>query len=104
IVGTPLTMAPEQILGGAVDARTDIYAVGLLAYQLVTAVLPFQGANAVETEEMHLRAPPPSPSERAPVSAAFDAVVRRCLAKDPADRYASVPELLAALRRAVAAP
>ncbi|WP_437961728.1 serine/threonine-protein kinase [Sorangium sp. So ce119] len=104
IVGTPLTMAPEQILGGAVDARTDIYAVGLLAYQLVTAVLPFQGANAVETEEMHLRAPPPSPSERAPVSAAFDAVVRRCLAKDPADRYASVPDLLAALRRAVAAP
>ncbi|XXX71989.1 serine/threonine-protein kinase [Sorangium sp. So ce134] len=103
IVGTPLTMAPEQILGGAVDARTDIYAVGLLAYQLVTAELPFQGADAVETEEMHLRAPPPRPSERAPVSAAFDAVVRRCLAKEPADRYASVPELLAALRGAVAA-
>ncbi|WP_437497319.1 serine/threonine-protein kinase [Sorangium sp. So ce1099] len=104
ILGTPLTMAPEQILGGAVDARTDIYAVGLLAYQLVTAELPFQGANAVETEEMHLRAPPPLPSERAPVSAAFDAVVRRCLAKEPADRYASVPELLAALRQAVSAP
>ncbi|MGK3993113.1 serine/threonine-protein kinase [Sorangium sp. So ce1024] len=104
IVGTPLTMAPEQILGAAVDARTDIYAVGLLAYQLVTAELPFQGANAVETEEMHLRAPPPLPSERAPVSAAFDAVVRRCLAKEPADRYASVPELLAALRGAVDAP
>ncbi|WP_437720056.1 serine/threonine-protein kinase [Sorangium sp. So ce861] len=104
ILGTPLTMAPEQILGGAVDARTDIYAVGLLAYQLVTAELPFQGADAVETEEMHLRAPPPRPSERAPVSAAFDAVVRRCLAKEPADRYASVPELLAALRGAVAAP
>ncbi|WP_437963368.1 serine/threonine-protein kinase [Sorangium sp. So ce260] len=103
ILGTPLTMAPEQILGGAVDARTDIYAVGLLAYQLVTAELPFQGANAVETEEMHLRAPPPRPSERAPVSAAFDAVVRRCLAKEPADRYASVPELLEALRGAVAA-
>ncbi|XXY50733.1 serine/threonine-protein kinase [Sorangium sp. So ce269] len=103
ILGTPLTMAPEQILGGAVDARTDIYAVGLLAYQLVTAELPFQGANAVETEEMHLRAPPPLPSERAPVSAAFDAVVRRCLAKAPADRYASVPELLAALRGAVSA-
>ncbi|HTN88430.1 MAG TPA: serine/threonine-protein kinase [Sorangium sp.] len=104
ILGTPLTMAPEQILGGAVDERTDIYAVGLLAYQLVTAELPFQGANAVETEEMHLRAPPPLPSERAPVSAAFDAVVRRCLAKAPADRYASVPELLAALRGAVSAP
>ncbi|WP_437922954.1 serine/threonine-protein kinase [Sorangium sp. So ce291] len=104
ILGTPLTMAPEQILGGAVDARTDIYAVGLLAYQLVTAELPFQGADAVETEEMHLRAPPPLPSERAPVSAAFDAVVRRCLAKEPADRYASVPELLAALRGAVSAP
>ncbi|WP_437825592.1 serine/threonine-protein kinase [Sorangium sp. So ce1153] len=103
ILGTPLTMAPEQILGGAVDERTDIYAVGLLAYQLVTAELPFQGANAVETEEMHLRAPPPLPSERAPVSATFDAVVRRCLAKAPADRYASVPELLAALRGAVSA-
>ncbi|WP_437331419.1 serine/threonine-protein kinase [Sorangium sp. So ce394] len=104
ILGTPLTMAPEQILGGAVDARTDIYAIGLLAYQLVTAELPFQGADAVETEEMHLRAPPPRPSERAPVSAAFDAVVRRCLAKEPADRYASVSELLAALRGAVAGP
>ncbi|WP_437989199.1 serine/threonine-protein kinase [Sorangium sp. So ce145] len=104
ILGTPLTMAPEQILGGAVDARTDIYAVGLLAYQLVTGELPFQGADAVETEEMHLRAPPPCPSDRAPVSAAFGAVVRRCLAKEPADRYAGVPELLAALRQAVAAP
>ncbi|WP_437739006.1 serine/threonine-protein kinase [Sorangium sp. So ce1504] len=104
ILGTPLTMAPEQILGGAVDARTDIYAVGLLAYQLVTGELPFQGADAVETEEMHLRAPPPCPSDRAPVSAAFGAVVRRCLAKEPADRYAGVPELLAALRRAVGAP
>ncbi|WP_441285840.1 serine/threonine-protein kinase [Sorangium sp. KYC3313] len=102
ILGTPLTMAPEQILGGAVDARTDIYAVGLLAYQLVTGELPFQGADAVETEEMHLRAPPPCPSDRAPVSAAFGAVVRRCLAKEPADRYAGVPELLAALRQAVA--
>ncbi|WP_437707130.1 serine/threonine-protein kinase [Sorangium sp. So ce448] len=102
ILGTPLTMAPEQILGGVVDARTDIYAVGLLAYQLVTGELPFQGADAVETEEMHLRAPPPCPSDRAPVSAAFGAVVRRCLAKEPADRYAGVPELLAALRQAVA--
>ncbi|AUX44312.1 uncharacterized protein SOCE26_057760 [Sorangium cellulosum] len=104
VLGTPLTMAPEQILGGAVDARTDIYAAGLLAYQLVTAELPFQGADAVETEGMHLSAPPPRPSERAPVSAAFDAVVRRCLAKDPADRYPGVAELLADLREAVAAP
>ncbi|WP_437668870.1 serine/threonine-protein kinase [Sorangium sp. So ce131] len=104
VLGTPLTMAPEQILGGAVDARTDVYAAGLLAYQLVTAELPFQGADAVETEEMHLSAPPPRPSERAPVSAAFDAVVRRCLAKAPADRYPGVTELLADLREAVAAP
>lgn len=104
ILGTPLTMAPEQILGRPVDARTDIYALGLLAYELLTGELPFRGEDLVEIEEMHLWVEPPPLSERAPVPPAFDAVVRRCLAKDPADRYPSVPDLLAALREALAAP
>jgi serine/threonine-protein kinase len=103
VLGTPLTMAPEQILGRAVDQRVDIYALGLLLHQLVTGQLPFRGASRVEIESHHLHTPPPKPSDLAPVSSAFDAVVRRCLEKDAAHRYGSVVELLVDLRHAVGA-
>lgn len=103
VLGTPLTMAPEQILGRAVDHRVDVYALGLLLHQLVTGQLPFHGATRVEIEGQHLHTPPPRASDLAPVSAAFDAVVLRCLEKDPARRYAGVEELLVDLRQAVGA-
>lgn len=103
VVGTPLNMAPEQILGEAVDARTDVYALGLLLYQLVTGRLPFDGQTSVEIEEAHLSAPPPRASDAAPVSPAFDAVIQRCLEKGKAARYGGVPELLVELRAAVTA-
>ena len=103
VLGTPLTMAPEQILGRPVDQRVDIYALGLLLHQLVTGQLPFRGQSRVEIESHHLHTPPPQTSDLAPVSSAFDAVVRRCLEKDAARRYASVDELLVDLRRAVGA-
>jgi serine/threonine-protein kinase len=101
ILGTPFYMAPEQILGQAVDQRTDIYALGLLLYELVTGELPFRGETRVEVEEMHLHATPPRASEVAPVSAGFDGVISRCLEKDPARRYATVGEAVADLRRVV---
>ncbi|MFP2912764.1 serine/threonine-protein kinase, partial [Pyxidicoccus sp. 3LFB2] len=63
-LGTPLSMAPEQIRGEPPDARTDLYAVGVLLFQLVTGQPPFQGTTRHEVEEQHLHAPPPRPTER----------------------------------------
>ncbi|WP_164016720.1 serine/threonine-protein kinase [Pyxidicoccus trucidator] len=100
-LGTPLSMAPEQIRGEVPDARTDLYAVGVLLFQLVTGQPPFQGTTRHEVEEQHLHAPPPRPGERAPVPAALDTVVLRCLAKRREDRYPDVDALLDALRDAV---
>lgn len=100
-LGTPLSMAPEQIRGEPPDARTDLYALGVLLFQLVTGQPPFQGATRHEVEEQHLHAPPPRPGERAPVPAALDAVVLRCLAKRREDRYPDVDVLLEELRAAV---
>lgn len=104
MVGTPRTMAPEQILGRSVDARTDVYALGLLLCQLVTGRLPFDGANAVEIEELHLFAAPPRVSQLAPVPAALDAVIACALAKEKRDRFPDVPAFLHALAEAVSRP
>ncbi|HEY2744381.1 MAG TPA: serine/threonine-protein kinase [Polyangia bacterium] len=98
-VGTPTHMAPEQILSKTVDRRTDIYALGVLLYQLLTGQLPFDGATAAEIEEKHLHARSRPPSEIAAVPVAIDAVISRCLEKDPERRYQTVDELLADLRR-----
>ena len=101
LLGTPQAMAPEQIRGEEVDGRTDVYALGVLLFQLATGRFPFQGSDAAEIEEQHLVAPPPRPGELAPLPAAFDAVVLRALAKRPADRYQTVAELVADLRAAL---
>jgi serine/threonine-protein kinase len=101
VLGTPLSMAPEQIRGEPPDARTDLYGLGVLLYQLVTGQPPFQGTTLVELEEQHLHAPVPRASERAPVPAALDAVVGRCLEKRREDRYPDVDAVLEELRRAV---
>jgi eukaryotic-like serine/threonine-protein kinase len=102
VVGTPLTMAPEQILGEAVDPRTDVYGLGLLLYQLVTGRLPFTGRTPLELEELHLHAPPPLASTVAPVPESFDAVVARCLEKRMDARYPTVQDFLEDLRASVA--
>jgi serine/threonine-protein kinase len=104
ILGTPLNMAPEQILGQPVDERTDIYALGLLLHQCLTGALPFCGSTAVETEELHLQAPVPRISELVAAPPAIDAVLQRCLDKCKSRRYPSVEELLVDLRVAVASP
>jgi len=102
-LGTPCAMAPEQIMGTRVDGRTDVYGLGVLLFQLVTGSLPFRSENLPELLEMHLHAPPPLPSSRAPVAAEIDALVVRCMAKDPRDRpqtaRAVAEELAAALDR-----
>lgn len=101
VLGTPLAMAPEQIRSEAPDARTDLYALGVLLFQLVTGQPPFRGATRHEVEEQHLHAPPPRASEHAPVPTALDGVVRRSLEKRREDRYPEVDALLEELRRAV---
>ena len=103
-LGTPHTMAPEQILGGAVGPETDVYALGVLLFQLLTGRLPFEAGDAAELERMHLGVAPPRPGVLAPVSPALEAVVLRCLEKSPARRFTGAHALLGALRQAVAAP
>ncbi len=100
-LGTPSIMAPEQILCGSIDARTDIYALGALLHVLVTGRPPFESTVPGDLVEQHLAAPPPRPSQRAPVSPALDAIVVKCLDKKPERRFESVGAFLDALREAV---
>ncbi len=101
VLGTPLSMAPEQIRGERPDTRTDLYALGVLLFQLLTGQPPFQGMTQHEVEEQHLHAPPPRASEYAPVPAALDAVVQRCMEKRREDRFPDVRAALETLRHAV---
>jgi serine/threonine-protein kinase len=100
-IGTPYAMAPEQIRGTAVDARTDVYALGVLLFQLLTGRVPFPGDDNSEIERMHLQEEPPKPSRYVDVPPAVDAVVLRCMEKAPERRYPSAREFLAALEAAV---
>jgi eukaryotic-like serine/threonine-protein kinase len=101
VLGTPHSMAPEQIRGLPVDGRTDIYALGALLFRLLTGKHPFEGCDAIALTRMHIETPPPAPSQLAPVSPTVDAVVRKAMEKDPDRRYQTVPELIQALREAV---
>jgi len=100
-VGTPSAMAPEQILGGAVDARTDVYALGVLLYHLLTGRFPFESDDPVELDRLHLEAPPPRTGAQVAVDPAVDALVARCLEKAPERRFESVSAFLEAFRSAI---
>ncbi len=98
MLGTPNYMAPEQIIGGAVDHRADLFAVGVMLYEILTGRLPFAGRNLSETV---LRLTSPEPADLAPVTAASPAyapVIARALAKRPAERFASAEAFAEALR------
>ena len=100
VMGTPSYMAPEQFKGEAVDARTDIYAAGVLLFQLLTGARPFEGSFVqLMHKALHAEAPLPS-SLRPDLPLAYDAVVRKAMAKQPAGRYASAAEFARALREA----
>lgn len=103
VLGTPQTMAPEQILGRAVDHRADIYALGVLLFQALTGRPPFTAREAGLVEQQHLSVAPPRPSLAAPVSPALDAVVLRAMAKQPDQRFPSALSLWQALREAAGA-
>jgi len=89
-VGTPLFMAPEQILCGPIDPRTDIYALGAVFYTMVTGRPPFLASSWNDLAQQHLDAPPLRPSQRCPLDPALDAVILRCLEKRPERRFESV--------------
>jgi serine/threonine-protein kinase len=99
IVGTPAYLSPEQAGGQAeIDARSDIYSVGALAYFLLTGKPPFAGRSGIKVLAAHLYEPPaPLNAQRSEVPAELEAVVLKCLAKNPAERYSDVRSLEAAL-------
>ncbi len=98
IMGTAQYLSPEQAQGLAVTAASDLYSVGVILYELLTGVVPFEGETAVAIAFKQVSAEPQPPSAlRQGIPASLDAVVLRALAKDPAQRYADADELIAAL-------
>jgi eukaryotic-like serine/threonine-protein kinase len=93
--GTPAYMAPEMALGEQVDGRADIYALGCVAYYLLTGRLVFEGASSFQVIAKHMQEPPVAPSQRTEleIDPALDRVVLSCLAKKPADRPQTAAEL-----------
>lgn len=106
IMGTPEYMAPEQSQGKAVDQRVDLYALGLILYECLTGRRAFSGATPVEIALKQLKEKPLPPRKFLPSTPApLEAVVMRCLEKDPARRYASATEIQRALvQPAIPAP
>jgi serine/threonine-protein kinase len=101
VVGTPYYMAPEQATGREVDGRTDIYALGVILYEMVTGTLPFDGDTALSVIHMHIDQAPEPPRKRAPqaqIPVEVDSLIMRCLAKKPAARYQSSRSLADAIR------
>jgi eukaryotic-like serine/threonine-protein kinase len=102
-VGTPEYMAPEQGTGRAVDARTDVYAMGIILYKILTGRVPFQGQglSSLAVIRQHVEDPVPMPGTLNPaVSPVWDEVIRRSLAKEPNDRYSSALAMDAAVQAA----
>jgi serine/threonine-protein kinase len=100
-LGTPSCMAPEQVHGRAVDARTDVYALGTLAFYLLTGHMPFEDVSQTMTQYLHLHARRPRVSHAAPVPARIDDVIARAMAIEPVERFSDPLSLLAALRAAL---
>src|SRR6202453_1203467 len=98
IMGTAQYLSPEQAQGHTVSGRSDLYAVGIILYELLTGSVPFDGETAVTIALKQVSATPPPPSALNPaVPPELDAVVARALAKDPAERFADADEFLGAL-------
>ncbi len=102
-MGSPKYMAPEQIRGEHVDARTDLYALGVILYEMVCGEVPFDRANQVDLLLAHVNERPKRPREKKPdvqINEAFEAVIMRCLEKSPDDRFTTMDDVLAVLKEA----
>ena len=99
-MGTAEYMAPEQAEGKTVDARTDVYALGVVFYRMVSGRLPFTGATAVEMMKQHrFNIPEPPKNYNPELNANLSAMIEKMLAKNPKERYESMPELIRQLNR-----
>src|SRR5690606_27737733 len=101
VCGTPEYMSPEQARGAPLDHRSDLYAVGVILYQLTTGLLPFESDSAVGFATKHLTQEPPPPSRRRPearISPGLERLILKTLAKDPNDRPANAEAFRAELQ------
>ncbi len=99
IAGTLPYMAPEQLLGEKLDARTDIWAIGCVFYEMATGHRPFSGTGTVLTDAILHRTVPPPATVNPRTSPGLQSIILKCLEKDPALRYQATREILADLRR-----
>jgi serine/threonine-protein kinase len=108
VMGTPQYIAPEQAHGAQdLDHRVDLYAMGVILYEMLTGTLPFTGKSALEVVMKHVQEEPQPPRARRPelaIPAELEAVVLKAMAKSPADRHASAEAMLEALPEATALP
>jgi serine/threonine-protein kinase len=96
IVGTPHYMSPEQVQGKQLDARSDVYSMGVLIYEMLVGRRPFESSSLTGVLTAHITEAPKPPIElRGDISDQMNSIVMRCLAKDPRTRYADAGELLA---------
>jgi eukaryotic-like serine/threonine-protein kinase len=101
IMGTAQYLSPEQAQGHVVSAASDLYSIGVVLYELLTGVVPFEGETAVAIAFKQVSAEPRPPSaQNSALPVALDAIVLRALAKDPARRYADAEEFIVALAHA----
>lgn len=106
VCGTPDFMAPEQGRGDAIDGRSDLYAVGVILFQLLTGRLPFEGETPTQVVMMHLTVPAPDPRQVAPrrdIPASLAELVKKALAKSPDDRFQDAHEFSMELQEALRA-
>src|SRR5262249_52308367 len=98
MLGTPAFMAPEQVTGKEITPATDVYALGVVIFEMVTGRLPFSGKNWRETAFARLEQPPPSPKTLLPeLHEQWSRTILKCLEREPANRFQQVQEVVRAL-------
>src|SRR4029077_14939107 len=101
IIGTPAYMPPEQLRGDTAEMgpTCDVYSLGVVFYELLTGRLPFEGPYMAVCAQILTQEPPPPSSHRPDLDAPLEAICRKAMAKNPAERYASMVEMAAALTK-----